>query len=228
MAAERGQDLAGQPRRVSLWALLSLLCGVAVFCPVTSVLGPLLGVVALAEIRRKPHRTGTRLAVTGIVVGLLATAGWAATARWWHVNAREPMLRGPAEALAAGLGGDVAGFRAGFVAPATGGDGEARAFLDEVAGRYGRLVGSTQRPRFAETPPVQADTRRPRIAYMFEFESGPVEAEAEFVAWAQGQGLVLKFAWLAFRDQELGHLVYPASAAGVVGYDPVSQPEQPR
>jgi hypothetical protein len=89
-------------------------------------------------------------------------------------------------------------------------------------------VGSTQRPSFPETAPVQADTRRPRVAYTFEFESGPVEAEAEFVVWAQGQGLVLKFAWLAFRDQELGHLVYPASAADVVGYDPVSQPEQRR
>ncbi|MHC4766770.1 MAG: DUF4190 domain-containing protein [Planctomycetota bacterium] len=212
---------------MSLWALLSLLCGVAVFCPVTSVLGPLLGVVALGEIRRKPARSGTRLAVTGIVIGLLATAGWAATARWWHVNAREPMLQGPAEALAAGLDGDVARFRAGFVGRATA-DDEARAFLDEVAGRYGRLVGSTQRPSFAETAPVQADTRRPRVAYTFEFESGPVEAEAEFVVWAPGQGLVLEFAWLAFRDQELGHLVYPASAADVVGYDPVFQPEQPR
>ena len=89
-------------------------------------------------------------------------------------------------------------------------------------------MGSTQRPSFAETAPVQADTRRPRVAYTFEFESGPVEAEAEFVVWAQGKGLVLKFAWLAFRDKELGHLVYPASAADVVGYDPVSQPEQPR
>jgi hypothetical protein len=213
---------------VSLWALLSLLCGVAVFCPVTSVLGPLLGVVALGEIRRKPHRTGKKLALTGIAIGLLATAGWAATARWWHVNAREPMLRGPAEALAAGLGGDVAGFRAGFVGPAAQDDEEARAFLDEIAGRYGRLVGSKQRPSFEQTPPVQAGTRRPRVAYTFEFESGPVEAEAEFVVWARGQGLVLKFAWLAFRDQELGHVVYPASATDVVGYDPVSQPEQPR
>ncbi|MHC4991415.1 MAG: DUF4190 domain-containing protein [Planctomycetota bacterium] len=222
MAAEIGQP--GPPSRTSLWALLSLLCGVAVFCPVTSVLGPLLGAVALVDIRRKPHRTGAKLAVTGIAVGLLATAGWAAAARWWHVNAREPMLRGPAEALAAGLGGDVAGFEAGFTAPA----GDARAFLDEVAGRYGRLTGSTQRPSFEETDPAQADTRRPRVAYTFEFESGPVEAEAQFVVWAQGEGLVLKFAWLAFRDHELGHLVYPASAADVVGYDPVSRPEQPR
>jgi hypothetical protein len=66
------------------------------------------------------------------------------------------------------------------------------------------------------------------VAYTFEFESGPVEAEARFVVWAQGQGLVLKFAWLAFRDQEEGDLVYPASATDGVGYDPVSQPEPPQ
>ncbi|MHC4101438.1 MAG: DUF4190 domain-containing protein [Planctomycetota bacterium] len=195
MAAERGQDLAGQPRRVSLWALLSLLCGVAVFCPVTSVLGPLLGLVALAEIRRKPQRTGRRLAVAGITI--------------------------------AGLGGDVAGFRVGFAGGGAADDG-AQAFLEEVGGRYGRLVGSAQRPSSQETDPAPADMSQPRIVYLFEFESGPVETEAQFVVWEPGQGLVLKFAWLAFRDQESGDLVYPASAADVVGYDPESQPEQPR
>jgi hypothetical protein len=215
---------------MSLWAVLSLLCGVAVLCPITSLLGPILGVVALAEIRRKPYRTGTGLAVAGILCGLVATAGWAAAARWWHVNARVPLLRGPAPALAAGLAGDLSGFKAGFTEEgAVADDAEALAFLDEVSGRYGHLVGSTQRQAGAEeAPPTPADTRRPRVAYTFQFESGPVEAEARFVVWAQGQGLVLKFAWLALRDQEEGDLVYPASAIDAVGYDPLSQPEPPQ
>jgi hypothetical protein len=210
--------------------LLSLLCGVAVLCPIASMLGPLLGVVALAEIRRKPHRTGTKLAVAGILSGLVATAGWTAAARWWHVNARVPMLQGPAPALAAGLAGDVGGFKAGFAEEgAAAADAEALAFLDEVSGRYGRLLSSAQRQADdGEALPAPVDTRRPRVAYTFEFESGPVEAEARFVVWAQGQGLVLKFAWLAFRDQEEGDLVYPASATDGVGYDPVSQPEPPQ
>jgi hypothetical protein len=207
--------------------LLSFLCGVAVFCPVTSVLGPLLGVVALGEIRRRPHRTGTRLAVAGIAVGLLATAGWAATAWWWHLNARVPMLRGPAAALAAGLDGDLEAFRAVFVGQGAGAD-ETRAYLSEVGARYGRLAGSSQSPAGDEQAPgTPADTRHPRIAYTFQFESGPVEAEARFVVWAQQQGLVLKFAWLVLRNREAGDLVYPAAAADVVGYDPVSRSEQP-
>jgi hypothetical protein len=229
MQAERGRGPAGQTRRVSLWALLSLLCGVAVLCPVASVLGPVLGVVALAKIRRNPQRTGTGLALAGILAGLLATAGWGAAARWWHLNARDPMLRGPADALAAGLAGDVAGFKAGFAGDgAAADDAEALAFLDEVGGRYGHLVGSVQRQGDQEASSVPPDTRRPRIAYTYEFESGTVEAEAQFVVWAPGQGLVLKFAWLAFRDQEAGDLIYPASATDIAGYDPDSRPEPPR
>jgi hypothetical protein len=200
----------------------------AVFCPIASLLGPLLGVVALARIRRRPHLRGTKVAVTGIVIGLLATGGWAATARWWHVNARLPMLEGPVAALKKGLAGDVGGFTRGFVAHDAAGDqAEAAAFLNEVAGRFGRLRGSTQRVGDQASAPA-ANPRRPRIAYTFEFESGPVEAEAQFVIWDEGTGLVFKFAWLALRDRERGDLAFPKSAGGPLEYDPVSQPEQPR
>ena len=54
-----------------------------------------------------------------------------------------------------------------------------------------------------------------------------VETEAEFIVWAEGQRLALelRFGWLAFRDPQQGDLVYPASAAGRVGYDHVPPPE---
>ncbi len=46
---------------------------------------------------------------------------------------------------------------------------------------------------------------------MLQFESGPVEAEAEFIIM-DGGGLVLKFGWLVIRDDELADLVYPPTA----------------
>ncbi|MCZ6544019.1 MAG: DUF4190 domain-containing protein, partial [Planctomycetota bacterium] len=62
-------------------------------------MGPLLGFYALGEIRRDPQRTGRRLAIGGIVIGLLAVAGWGMAARWWDVNARRQMLNGLAAEL---------------------------------------------------------------------------------------------------------------------------------
>jgi hypothetical protein len=69
------------------------------------------------------------------------------------------------------------------------------------------------------------DTKRPRVSYTFLFDNGSVDADARFVVWAEGRGLVLKFAWLDLRDPRLGDLVYPASAAARVGYDLDSRPE---
>jgi hypothetical protein len=176
------------PRVLSLWALMSLLCGVSVVCPVASLLGPAMGVVALLQIRRDPRYRGTGLAVAGIVTGLVATAGWTAAAFWWNTAARRPMIHGPVAELQAGLNGDVEAFREGFLAPGGGGGRtEAREFLNAVAGRYGRLLGSAQGPAAAED--AAADLQRPRIAYLFEFESGPGR--------------------LILRDEVLGDLVWP-------------------
>lgn len=204
--------------QLSLWALASLLCSLIVLCPIATLLGPLLGVRALVEIRRNPLRTGRGMAIIGIVVGLAATVGWGVAARWWHVHARTPMLEGPTAPLRAGLAGRVAEFQAAFH-----GDGavaaDAPAFLEEVRGRYGVLRGSAQR----RVAPGQAAADagwaggRVRIPYTLQFEGAAVEADAEFVLFDDAGGLVLGFGWVALRDDELGDLVYPASAAAVAG-----------
>ena len=199
-------------RQRSLWAIASLVCAVVVVCPIFSLIGLVLAAVAALDLRRHPHRTGKRLVVAALFVSVLALGGQALALRWWHVHARRPMLYGPADALLAGQGGDVAGFRAAFV---TGGEPvseqEAVAFLSAVAERYGRLGAMVHREDAAE--PV-SDFRRAAIPYTYFFENGPVDVDAEFVVQADdGSGLVLRFAWMIIRDEALGDLAYPKSAA---------------
>lgn len=211
-----GASGAGQggARRTSAWALLSLVAGVCFMCPAASLLAPVLGAAALLELKRNPLRSGRRLAFAGIILGVLGAAWWAAAAGWWQVNARLPMLEGPARLLRLGLGGDVEAFRAGFTGPEPG-TAEAAAFLSETAGRYGGFIRSQQREPSAGAGAAGTGwaSGRARIPYTFLFEAGPVEAEAEFVVTAGGARPLLKFAWFALRDDERGDLVYPASAA---------------
>lgn len=201
-------------RQKSLWAIASLCCAVVVVCPVFSVIGLVLGAVAVLDLRRHPHRTGKKLVVAALIVSLLALGGQAAVARWWNVHARRPMLYGPADALVTGQHGDVAGFQAAFITAGGGetlSEQEAVVFLSAVAERYGRLLGTAQREDATE--PVST-LRRAAIAYTFFFESGPVNVDAEFVMSADdGSGLVLRFAWVVIRDKALGDLAYPKSAA---------------
>ncbi len=202
-------------RQISLWALASLLCGVSFVCPIAAGLGIVLGLMALVDLNRHPHRTGKRLAVAGLLLSFLAVAGWGVAARWWNEHARRPMLHGPAAEIEAGLAGDVRGFLSGFQVAGTPADElEAAAFLNAVSRRYGRFLGSTQNREIRQDgPDALPNPRRMRILYVFTFESGPVDAEAEFIVMGDGgPALVLQFSWLVVRDDELGDLLFPASA----------------
>lgn len=220
---------AGRQPTNSLWALGSLACSVCALCPIASLLGPLLGVWALVDLRRNPARKGRWMAVAAIVIGAASTAGWGAAARWWHVNVRMPMIRGPIDELGAGLSGDVAAFQAGFHgAGATADVAEARAFLAAVQGRYGRLLGSRQRDDGAAAGGNRVAAGQVEIPYTFQFENGPVDAQAQFILLADdAPGLVLRFGWLVLYDAELGDLVYPASAAVPAALGPDAAPERP-
>ncbi len=195
-------------QQTSLWALASLLCAIAFICPIAPILSLVFALVGTLDLRRHPHRRGKRLVAAGVIVSVLALCGWGVAARLWEVHARRPMLYGPVEAIAAGQTGDVAGFRVAFLDRTS--EPEAVAFLDSVTERYGRLAGSSQRDDGAQ--PVST-VRRARIPYTFLFETGPVEAEAEFIIAAEHGGFVLRFAWVVIHDPVMGDLVYPATEA---------------
>lgn len=177
----------------------------SVFCLPLTAAAPLVGIRALRDIRTRPDRTGRGTTWTGIALGLLFTLGWAVLLYNWHLRARRPMLEGPVAELRAGLAGDVAGFREGFV---DGPEADAQAFLSAVGGRFGELRSISQRSGGAA-----ADASMPElvIPYTMEFDRATVEADAAFLIYETPRRLVLRWAWLAIRDPVEGDLVYPSS-----------------
>jgi hypothetical protein len=89
--------------RTSGWAIAGLFFSAALCCPLMTLIGPLLGLRALIQIRADPQRiAGVGLARAAIVLGLLATVAQAGSLWWWQNHARSRMLQGPATEIRAG------------------------------------------------------------------------------------------------------------------------------
>lgn len=220
----RAPEAARRP--LSLWAVASLLCSLAFLCAPAPVLGILTGLRALVELKARPELRGRRLALAGIGLGVVVTAAWVAAALWWNGAVRRPLLEGPADAIRAAYDGDLEAFEDAFARP--GAPGEARAFVQELRRRYGPFLGAQQAVGGPDGGPSGETAAggssaaagsgggtsggRSRIGYVLSFGGGRVQAEAEFVVWATGEGFVGRFAWLGVRDPESGDLVYPLAA----------------
>lgn len=194
--------------KTSGWALASVLCSFGL-CPLFTLIAPVLGVRALREIKHS-GRPGRGLALTGIVVGVTMTVLWGVVLGWWSVNARGPLIHGPIDELRAGLGGDIAGFKAGFVGDgATADDAEARRFLEELTRRYGMLIEIHQR----NDPAAESvwEGTRVRVPYLIDFERQSVDLEGTFAVRVDGR-LVLRWEAIEVLDDERGDLIYPATA----------------
>ncbi len=232
MTVEARHAADSRSRRAGPWSVIALLCGLGFFCPLAPIFAVLAGIRGLIELRANPRRWGRWLAATGIALGLTAGTGWGAAIFWWDVHARRPMINGPAKELTAGYRGDLAAFARGFIVPDAAAEEEAARFISKLRQRYGRFISARQDPGDPATQVSPGDRWRPRIRYLLRFEAGEVEAEALFIIREPASrraanqerqgglhfyGLVLKFAWLAVKDEELGDLVYPGSAMTEVG-----------
>jgi hypothetical protein len=202
----------GGHARISGWALAALLCSMVAFCPVLTLLGPLLALRALVQIKARPDVfRGTRHAVAAIVLGLVFSLGWFIAGLWWNANVRRPLLDGPADELRAGLAGDIARFKSGFHQSEATSDAEADTFLKEMRRRYGDAL--LQLKQSEDKTRGQLPEHGPaRIPYVLRFNRREVQAEAEFIITEAGRPpMILKWGWIRIIDPAEGDLVYPVS-----------------
>jgi len=201
------------PERVtrSGWAIAALFCSMAVFCPVLTLLGPMLGLRALVQISTHPRKIGKGMAWTAVVIGLAATSAWISFGVWWGVNARPLMLHGPREELHAGYAQDWLRFRhALFSDAAAASDDEIKRFFASLEARYGQFIDSAQTPD-AKSTMLPDDKRAVTISYLFRFERDSVEGLVELRFFSGG--LTPTIGFIHIRDGAQGDLVFPASAA---------------
>ncbi len=57
-------------------AVASLICSLIICCPLTTVVGPVLGLIALFRFKKHEYLTGKGYAISGIIIGVIATIFW--------------------------------------------------------------------------------------------------------------------------------------------------------
>lgn len=208
-----------EPPRTSGLAVASLVCSLIFCCPITTILAPVLGLAAIVSIGNNPTRRGKGLALAGILLGIIFTAGQAwAYFKLYKVGMEfmQVVMTGPRDALNKGFSGDIAGFRASFIGPgATAPDDQAKAFLDELTKRYGTFQTSAF-DESAGGPRQQTGQPAIPFPYVLTFSGGTVNAEAEIVFFDEAtQTFAKKLGYILIKDPDQGNLRFPPDAVTV-------------
>ena len=213
--------------KTNRWAIVSILCSLCIFILPIVLLGPLFAIIALSSIRHNPEQRGKILATIALCLGCLVTVGYAAAGYWWNTNVRMPMLYGPSNELRAGFQNDFKAFKSGFYGDgASAPDSEVSLLILNLRKRYGNFVAAEQRNSTDSSINKDQDLLHPQISYILEFESKQVSALADFLVIDPSQRKFAgKFKWIIILDDELGDLVYPASAEEALRKD-FESPEQ--
>lgn len=140
---EFGDEIALEPRRTSVMAILSLVCGLVCVVPGMGVVAAIFGIASLVGISRSRGRVGgTGLAIAGLILGLLFSMVWIGilyvVSQGMSVVAQN-LVRPTNEAFVAADNGDFSKIKALFSARAQERmrDEDLAKFHDAVKAQYG-------------------------------------------------------------------------------------------
>lgn len=191
----------------------ALICSLIFCCPLTTILGILLGVVALISTMGNSMKKGTGIALLAIIIGLVATAGQALVGKFFYDVGWVPVKNGPRLVLEAGEAGNWAEVRnTMYGQAATASDEEIQAFFTALSDRYGSLqtvsISATRQPAQQPGSAVQI------MYYTLAFSNGTVECDTTIVFADQSTGAMIgKPSDIVIIDSTAGDLVFPAAAA---------------
>lgn len=198
-----------EPPRTSGLAISSLVCSLIFCCPLTTIIGPILGLIAFVSIGSKPNLRGKGLALTGIILGVLMTTLQAWAGFQLFDKFVKPALEGPQTVLVAGFANDMSAFRDGLADGAVGvTDEEIQEFIDQLRSRYGEFSSTEFHP--SQSAPTAFGQPIILYTYLLHFSDSTVTADVEIViADPQTGQFVMKLGVMTIRDSENGDLSFP-------------------
>jgi hypothetical protein len=203
-----------EPPKTSGLAIAALVCSLIFCCPVTTILGIILGAIAMVTIGSAPGRKGRGLAITAILLGLIFTIGQAYFSYQIYDKYARIVMEGPRRALERGYAGDLPGFKSHFHGRgATASDAEAQQFIDELRTRYGNFVSVTMDH---QAQPVQPKPGQPEVPfpYVLTFQNKPGVNATVIIIMSDQKSILFdpKLISITVHDANLGDLEYPPGA----------------
>ena len=127
-------------------ATASLICSLIICCPIATIVGPILGLFALSNMKGKPQISGRGFAWSGIVIGVVSTIVWAVLGTfitYMGLDFIEKVGTISTETIQAGYEGDYKKFRANLTRSSSSvTDEEIKTFIDTLQTRYGNFDSS--------------------------------------------------------------------------------------
>ncbi|MBT4524176.1 MAG: DUF4190 domain-containing protein [Phycisphaerae bacterium] len=209
-------------------ATIAMVCSFIICCPITTIVGPILGVIALLTLRGKPQLTGKGFAWTAIVVGLISTIIWVGAGLFFGRMALKFIEQAgevTTTTIQAGFDKDYTTFRAGLSQSSSDvTDEEIDQFITELESRYGTFDSAVMNMEEQQQgiKPTANEAPLP-IRLLFETTDVPADVLMEVIP-SGGFEFEFKLGCIRINDAKLGDLIFPkGSACDTAPEDPTKE-----
>jgi hypothetical protein len=195
---------------------VALISSLIVCCPVTTILGPILGVVALIRLRSRPHLKGKGLAWSSIIVGIIATAVWAVLGMLtfnFITDFVEQTRTVSTETIQAGYDSDYSTFRSYLTKSSSQvSDEEIQIFIETLKERYGNFDSAFFNMQEQEQTEITQTTREAPIPIHFVFETTDATGIIMFEFVPTNDWYEMKIGCIQIEDTKHGDIVFPVDS----------------
>jgi hypothetical protein len=226
---DHGDNNTVNQQKRSGMATASLICSLILCCPIVTLVGVILGIVALLRIRSS-NLSGKGLAWGGIIIGVVATTlsslfiAFAVNMAFDILEQTQTSVTG---ALESGIQGDIAGFREEFSAGAiSGSDEEIKIFVDTLTSRYGNFDKAVIDME-AMQDGQQSSGDQAEMPMQLVFETKTVSSTVLILFVPGGDSFLdIQIQCLLIHDPENGELAFPIASQCGSAIPPVNPTDE--
>ncbi len=194
-------------------AVTSLICSLIICCPITTILGPLLGVIALFRLKSRPHLTGKGFAISGIAVGIITTLIWVVLSIYtskFIMGFVEQTNRISTDSIQAGYDGNYDEFR-GYLSRSSDDatDAEIKSFITVLEERFGKFDSAFLNMEEQKQEIQQTAQEVPiPVRFIFETKDTTGYITFEFIP-GTGFNYEMKIGCIKIKDAKNGDIIFP-------------------
>jgi len=210
-------DLESSPSERSRLAVASLVCSLIICCPLVTIFGPILGVVAFFKMKREPHLSGKGFAVSGILIGAITTIIWILVSMFLvkvFVNFVEQTRAVSTQTIQSGYDGCYTCFRENLTpTSALVTDEEIQSFIETLEERYGTFDSAFLNME-EQNQNIQPTQRETPIPIRFVFETTDVTGFIMFeILPSSFYEFGMKIECIKIEDTKNGDIIFPLDSA---------------